>query len=219
MLDSAPSTEADTRTRLLDASGPVFAARGYDRATVREICTAAGVNIAAVGYHFGDKLGLYRELIRQVREARQRQFPTPNHDAGDPAQTLSRIVHTLMSRILAADPSGWESQLMIREMQSPTAVFPDIVLEYFKPLHDRLIETISALIQDPTVPDHVIQNLALSVVGQCAHYKLGAEVIEILIPANVRKTHFNVDSLSRHITAVTLAAIRSEEVIRPQIEP
>ena len=60
----------DTRSRILGSAGPVFAAQGYTGATVREICSTAGVNIASVGYHFGDKLGLYREVIHDLRLAR-----------------------------------------------------------------------------------------------------------------------------------------------------
>ncbi len=69
-------SEIDTRTRLLEAAGPVFAAHGFDGATVREICSAAHVNVASVGYYFGDKLGLYREVIRG--DSRQPGAPLPD---------------------------------------------------------------------------------------------------------------------------------------------
>ena len=143
---AARESESDTRTRLLRAAGPVFATHGFDGATVREICATANVNIASVGYYFGDKLGLYREVIQGVRDERERRFPVPDNSTADPRQTLYKIVHTLLSRMMLADRSGWETQLMMREMQHPTPVFDSIVREFFRPLFDRLVQTIERLI-------------------------------------------------------------------------
>jgi len=54
----------DTRQRLLEAAGEVFAERGFRDATVQEICRRAEANIAAVNYHFADKEQLYRAVIQ-----------------------------------------------------------------------------------------------------------------------------------------------------------
>src|SRR5580658_7522029 len=60
-----------TRDKLIDAAGTVFAERGYRSATIREICRRAGANVAAVNYTFGDKMGLYTEVLRHsVRAAK-----------------------------------------------------------------------------------------------------------------------------------------------------
>lgn len=201
----AVDQEADTRTRLLEAAGPVFAARGFDQATVREICAAAGVNVASVGYHFGDKLGLYRAVIQGIRDHRERRFPTPNNEDADPRQTLYRIIHTLLSRMLSCDQSGWETQLLMREMQRPTPVFESMVREFFRPQFDRLVRTIHRL-TGPDVPKHRLEQLALSVVGQCLYYRMGSGIIQVLIPEQELQQHFDVDSLARHITSVMLAA-------------
>ena len=53
-----------TRDKLIEAAGSVFAERGYRAATIREICRRAGANVAAVNYTFGDKMGLYTEVLR-----------------------------------------------------------------------------------------------------------------------------------------------------------
>ena len=201
----SPAGQPDTRTRLLEAAGPVFAAHGFDGATVREICAAAEVNVAAVGYHFGDKLGLYREVIRGIRDHRERRFPTPNNDAADPRRSLYRIVRTLLSRMLACDESGWETQLLMREMNHPTPVFESMVREFFRPQFERLVEVLRELTQ-ADLPAHRLQQLALSVVGQCLYYRMGSGVVQVLIPHSELRAHFDIDSLSRHITSVMLAA-------------
>ena len=54
---------ADTRQRLIEAAGEVFAERGFRAATIRDIVERAGANIAAVNYHFGDKENLYVEAL------------------------------------------------------------------------------------------------------------------------------------------------------------
>lgn len=223
MADSIPSSpeasgssEFDTRTRIIEAAGPVFASRGFDGATVREICGAAGVNVASIAYHFGDKLGLYNEVVQGVRDSRERRFPSPGTDA-DPRRTLYSIVHTLLSRMLACDPSGWETQLIMREMSHPTPVFESIIEEFFRPMFERLIDAIERLIDGPA-PRHTLEQLALSVVGQCLYYRIGSGAMHVLIPQQRREEHFDIDSLALHVTAVMLAALDSGAVLEKQAE-
>jgi len=206
----AGGREDDARARLLAAAGPVFAKRGFDRATVREICGQAGVNIASVGYYFGDKFGLYREVFRMIRGQCHDDYPEPQAESpGEPPigprEHLFLLIRHLLSRMLARDDSGWESQLMMREMNQPTAVFAEMVEESFRPQFERMIGTIASL-SPPETPVHVLEQLALSVVGQCLYYRVGAGVVRQLIPPERLASHFTVDSLARHIASVTIAA-------------
>src|SRR6266446_2870372 len=54
-----------TRERLLDAAEKLFAARGFRATSVRDITAEAGCNLAAVNYHFGGKVNLYREMFHR----------------------------------------------------------------------------------------------------------------------------------------------------------
>lgn len=73
----------DTKERIMQAARALFAAKGYDGASVRDIAKLAGVNIAALNYHFQGKLNLFHQVIDQVfhetstqiRERRE-AFPT-----------------------------------------------------------------------------------------------------------------------------------------------
>jgi AcrR family transcriptional regulator len=207
---SVSGKEDDARARLLAAAGPVFAKHGFDRATVREICGAAGVNIASVGYYFGDKFGLYREVFRVIRNQCPDDFAQflcdrDGQEIADPRQQIYLLVYHVLSRMLARDDSGWESQLMMREMNHPTAVFAEMVEESFRPHFERMMKTIASMSPSDT-PVHVLEQLALSVVGQCLYYRVGSGVVKRLIPAERLAADFTVQSLARHIAAVTIAA-------------
>src|SRR5882757_4024283 len=70
----APSMNADvTRERLLCSALEIFANQGYEGASTRDVCAAAGIGNASIHYHFGDKAALYRELfVRLLDEFEQR---------------------------------------------------------------------------------------------------------------------------------------------------
>ena len=57
-----------TRRRILDQAAALFAERGFEKVTVREICRAARANVAAVNYHFGDKRSLYVAVVKMAIE-------------------------------------------------------------------------------------------------------------------------------------------------------
>lgn len=54
----------DTRHRILAAAEQFYAERGFDGTSMRSLTDAAGVNLAAVNYHFGSKKSLMWEMFR-----------------------------------------------------------------------------------------------------------------------------------------------------------
>jgi len=58
--------QSETVERILDAASVLFAERGYAETSVRTITTAAGVNLAAVNYHFGSKKILIQAVFARV---------------------------------------------------------------------------------------------------------------------------------------------------------
>ena len=59
------ATSADTKTRILDTAESLFMEHGFEATSLRSLTTAAGVNLAAVNYHFGGKEELFQAALRR----------------------------------------------------------------------------------------------------------------------------------------------------------
>lgn len=200
--------DEDTRARLLAVAGPVFANLGYDRATVRQICRVAKVNLASICYHFGDKMGLYVEVIRDIRRRRECNLRLPEDDHLEPSERLRQRIRLLLSRMLREeDERSWETQLLMREMHQPTAAFSEMVEQTFKPMMEQLCDILEKLmVDDASLAER--QRLAFSVIGQCLYYQVGKQTVRLLIPEEIRREQFSIDALTDHITKVTVAAAK-----------
>src|SRR5690242_17424196 len=134
------SINGETRLRLLQAAGEVFAEHGFRRATVREICSRADANIAAVNYHFGDKQTLYASVLQHWLGEALRKYPP---DGGlppeaSPQEKLHAFIRSFLFRMLGEGTPAWHGRLMAREMSEPTDAFELILSETAKPMSQRL---------------------------------------------------------------------------------
>src|SRR2546426_11915868 len=55
----------ETRTRILDAAEELFMLHGFEGTSMRQLTAKAGVNLAAVNYHFGSKDALIEAVFRR----------------------------------------------------------------------------------------------------------------------------------------------------------
>ncbi len=201
------STETDaTPQRIIEAAGEIFAAKGFEAATVREICTRAEANIAAVNYHFGDKQRLYIEAVKRAHHGRELLFPMPEWGPEVTAETkLADFILTLLKRMTSPD-SGWEGELMSREIARPTEACAELARESIRPHFAVLNEILAELIP---AADQLERHLtAFSIVGQCLHYKFADPVIRQLVSAE-EYAGYHVELLAQHITDFSLRSLRA----------
>jgi AcrR family transcriptional regulator len=94
----------DTRERILDAAERLFMAHGYEGTSMRQITGEAGVNLAAVNYHFGSKESLMQEVFRRrldwLNEERMRVLNEMELAAGDNPLKPSQIVDGFFGTLL-----------------------------------------------------------------------------------------------------------------------
>lgn len=94
----------DTRERILDVAEKLFMAHGYEGTSMRQITGEAGVNLAAVNYHFGSKESLIQEVFRRrldwLNDERLRVLDQLEADAQGAPLKPSQIVDGFFGTLL-----------------------------------------------------------------------------------------------------------------------
>jgi TetR/AcrR family transcriptional regulator, regulator of cefoperazone and chloramphenicol sensitivity len=196
-----------SKDRILESAGQMFAERGFDGTTVRDICQRAGVNIAAVNYYFRDKQRLYVEAVVQAHRWRMARFPLPPWGDDTPAETkLADFIITFIRRVRSGPDGTWHSKLMMREMANPTAACAELVQSSIRPQFEILLTVLRELLPADASHDE-LRLTAFSIVGQCLFYHFADPVIRNLLSAD-EYAALDIDRLARHITEFSLASIR-----------
>ena len=199
--------EDNTKTRILQSAGPIFAVKGYKDSTVRDICEAAGVNLAAVNYYFGDKQQLYIETVKLARQMRAAEAPMPEWSNETPSETkLSDFIRTMTTRMVGLDHAPWQVRLMVREVLQPTAACEGLVREYFRPHFDLLLSILDEILPADT-PLPTRHQIGFSIIGQCVHFRVAGQVVALMVGENELTQHYSVDQLAQHVTRFSLAAL------------
>jgi len=106
-----PKPRSDAALHLKQVACRLFAERGVDGVTVREIAEAAGQkNHAAVGYHFGSKEALIREVVLDGAKLidANRNAALDRLEAGGGPTTVRQVVDVLITTSIALEGSGLE---------------------------------------------------------------------------------------------------------------
>jgi TetR/AcrR family transcriptional regulator, regulator of cefoperazone and chloramphenicol sensitivity len=198
--------EEKTRDKILGAAGEVFAEQGFEGATIRTITDRAGVNVAAVNYHFRDKAELYARVVLDacsIRSAWQDAMATtPN----DPRERLRALIHQFMQRLLDPSQPAWKARLIVRELADPTKALDELVEKNIRPFRDEfLLPTLRELAGDCFAPQE-LGYISASVMSQCLYYVICRPIITRLKPEFI-KGDLDINEIAAHISEFSLAAI------------
>ncbi len=211
-MTSVPEPDP-TRTRLLEAATEVFAEKGFEAATTREICQRAGVkNVGAVNYYFQGKDRLYLEAVKFAMRTCTQGAPFPDWPPGTPpARKLRDFVRTMMARMYEI-PSVASMTLMTREMTrlEPTNVTIEAVEENIRPMAEVLTAILEELLPDVPFERRVL--IGFSIVGQCLYYRQNRACGEVLFGRKLLQK-FSAEQLAEHIADFSLNALRRD--LRP----
>ena len=212
---SAPNKNpVKTRMRLLIAASRIFAEKGFQEATIAEICEQAETNIASVNYHFRDKESLYLEAWRYAFNNELRTHP-PDGGVGPDApaeQRLAGRIRSLIARI--ADDRSYSFAIINKEMAQPTRLLPEILEKEINPQRLQMLALIRECL-GPDTPDKHMQFCHASIIGQVFHLlKMKHLQNSAQIPFKLLDM-LDSNAFAEHVVQFSLAGIQA---IRIQFE-
>ncbi|KAA3627950.1 MAG: TetR/AcrR family transcriptional regulator [Proteobacteria bacterium] len=126
-----------TKARILDAAERLFADKGFDATSLRTITAAAAVNLAAVNYHFGSKIGLLEEVFRRrvepLNAERLRQLDMLDEAAGSGAASVAAILRTFIEPALQVSQDPARGGMVFMRLLGRSYVEPNEHLRRFMP--------------------------------------------------------------------------------------
>ena len=196
-----------TRDKLIEAAGQVFAERGYQAATIRDICRRAGANVAAVNYTFGDKMGLYTEVLRDsVRAAQTAVMRAALDSSLSPEETIRGVIRARLMSLCGGTRPDWHFRLVMHEFSHPTPAMARVVDEGMRPIYDRVRKAVGKILGLPA--DHETTRLSVnSIVGQILFYTFSQPVLARLQP-ELKLTPDQLDRIADHIADFSLAYLK-----------
>lgn len=105
-----------TKERILSAAEELFARHGFAGASLRQVTSAANVNLAAVNYHFGSKDNLINEVFRRrLDELTERRLEALKAAKSASPVTLEGILDAFVepALMLASDRLGGSSFMRV----------------------------------------------------------------------------------------------------------
>lgn len=93
-MNKTKKPPSNTRDILLGAASQVFAEKGFDGASVREITSRAGVNLGAITYHFGSKAGLFEAVLSSHQAPLVEKMEAAAWGSGTTLERLEAVVRT-----------------------------------------------------------------------------------------------------------------------------
>lgn len=177
----------DTRTRILDAAERIFAEHGFAAASLRRIIAFAGVNLAAIHYHFGSKEELisavFDRRIGPLNSERIAMLDRLEADAGRRrAVRLEDLLNALVGPALrlARDPAKGGPvvlRLFGRIMAEPSESLGRVLRNQFEVVFDRFTAALAR--SCPGLPKAVLLWRLAFAVGSMAHVMCdGAQIRE-----------------------------------------
>lgn len=194
-----------SRERLLTEALRLFAEQGFAKTSTRAIAQAAGVNISAISYYFGDKEGLYRAAFYEPF-AEHSDIQSEIAAILAPELSLQQALQLFFSRMLTPFTQGAHMQhclrLHMREMVEHTALWEEELQQRILPKHAAMRDLLARHLGLPQ-GDVEIDRLVCAIISMPIHWIISQEVVHQFQPALTQKT----DAVEQEVQALVRYAL------------
>lgn len=204
------------REALIETAMRLFAERGFDGVSTRDLTEGADVNLGSIQYHFGSKAQLFIETVQAlmaesgVSEARE-QLATGVTSREEAAARLCEFIQGYLSYLLC--PVGPQAcRIMYRESLTPLSREPEIfgalvqavVRDYLRPLEDTLVAVLKKI--NGSLSELELRQSGRSILGQSSYYLTHRPFVEEIDQSDLSRTE-NFDDIVRHVCSFSLRAL------------
>ena len=159
----------ETKQKILDTAERLFAENGYAATSLRHIIAEAGVNLAAIHYHFGSKQDLLDQLIIRkagpMNERRLRLLDQFEAEAAPAPPQVEKIMEALITPAILMEKSPEFVKLIGRMLAE--GLMPEIAQRHFQPTLARFMSSLQKAL--PGVAEKVLRWKMRFVIGSMAH--------------------------------------------------
>jgi len=209
----------NTKALILEAAGEVFAEKGFDRATGKEIADRAGMNSAAINYYFGGVAGLYEEVLVAAHQrlvSYESLTAIATTEAATPEAKLRGFVELVVGALTSPTSSAWAFRVLSREILSPSPFVEALRERQLQPKKLLLMGIVGEVMGLP-VGHPAIATGCFSVLAPCAMLLVAdRHLLTQMFPtlgAVARDPQALVDQMTRYALA-GLAALAEERTQR-----
>jgi AcrR family transcriptional regulator len=164
--------KGDTKSRILDAAEKLFGINGFESTSLRDITAAAGVNLAAINYHFQTKDSLIDAIVaRRIEPVNKRRLELLDAAGAHPA--LERILAAFLAPLMQEKTEA-VVPLMGRILSNPELFVERVFHKHLAPVSQRFVEALSHALPD-LPPSEILWRLHFSV-GVLTHTMLWGRI-------------------------------------------
>lgn len=172
----------NSKEKILNAATKLFAQKGFDGVSIREICKEAGINICMISYYFGGKNELYQSIINNLQE-RAIAYAKTFLDFDKNPGTMSREekidllleIADKCAEYFYANVSGDLITILLKEQQKPDFIANSPLITYVrsivadllnKDLNDREVIFKTLFIFSQINSPRILMGFSLRLLGQ-----------------------------------------------------